>query len=235
VGLTVRQASDADQKICISKQNLDYGRRLAQHGFMVFAPEQRGFGQRIDSIPDITVENTPGHNSCRALAFNAMLLGKTAIGLRVWDVMRTIDYIRSRQEPMIEEIGCLGFSGGGTTTLFASALDLRITVAVVSGYFNTFHASIMSHYHCECNYIPSILQYAEMSDIAGLIAPRFLLIESGVDDPIYPVEAAEAAFHELQRVYALLKVSNRLEHEVFPGGHQFGGNRCFAWLDEWLE
>ena len=135
---------------------------------------------------------------------------------------------------MVAGLGCLGLSGGGTTTLFATALEPRITVAVISGYFNTFHASIMSIVHCECNYIPNILQYAEMADIAGLIAPRPLLVESGTEDPIFPVQATEAAYRDLQRVYKLLSVPERLDKDIFPGGHRFSGRKAFAWLKQWL-
>lgn len=37
--------------------------------------------------------------------------------------------------------------------------------AVVSGAFSSFRSSIMSTIHCDCNYVPGILQYAEMSDV----------------------------------------------------------------------
>ncbi|MEO8604154.1 MAG: acetylxylan esterase, partial [bacterium] len=66
--------------------------------------------------------------------------------------------------------------------------DPRISVTVLSGAFSSFRSSIMSTIHCDCNYIPGILQYAEMADIAALIAPRPLLIEAGTVDPIFPVE-----------------------------------------------
>ena len=161
-------------------------------------------------------------------------MGKTVIGLRVWDVIRTIDYIRSRSEPMLAGIGCLGLSGGGTTTLFATAVEPRITAAVVSGYFNTFQDSIMAIAHCECNYVPNIVTYAEMSDIASLIAPRPVLIEMGTEDPIFPVAATEIAYHQLEQVYEVLGARERLDKDIFPGAHAFSGRKAFAWLTRWL-
>ena len=231
------EATRVEEEAHILAHNYDYGRQLAEHGFVAFVPEQRGFGERMETWPDMTrfVDGDPMWAcSCRAVAFNAMLMGKTAIGLRVWDVMRTIDYIRSRPEDLTDDIGCLGLSGGGTTALFAAALDPRITVAVVSGYLNTFRASIMSIVHCECNYVPRILEYAEMSDIAGLIAPRPLLIEGGLQDDIYPVQATEAAYEKVSEVYRLLGVPERLDKDIFPGPHQFSGRKAFGWLDRWL-
>jgi dienelactone hydrolase len=219
-------------------KNADYARQLAQRGYMVFVPEQRGFGERMELEPGMNNRGKSGHprsaKSCRALGWNAIMMGKTALGLWVWDIKRTIDYIRSQPEEMAAGLGCLGSSGGGMATMYASALDDRITVAVVSGYFNSFRASIMPIQHCECNYVPGILQYAEMSDIAGLIAPKPLLIEHGADDQIFPAEATEEAFGDLLRVYNLLDVPDRLAKDTLPGGHQFGGRKSFDWLDRWL-
>jgi len=221
----------------IAQHNYDYAAQLARHGFLVFAPEQRGLGERIEARPG-TVTMDDGdpiwQKSCRSIAFNAMLLGKTVIGLRVLDVMRTIDYIAQRPEPVVPGLGCLGLSGGGTTALFASALDSRITVAVVSGYLNTFRDSIMAIQHCECNYIPGILKVAEMSDVAGLIAPRPLLVESGTQDPIFPMSGSRRAYAEVSRVYELLGAAGRLKADVFEGAHRFSGREAFDWLNRWL-
>ena len=60
------------------------------------------------------------------------------IGLRVWDVIRAIDFLQTRREIDQTRIATMGISGGGTVSLFSAALDERIKVGVVSGYFNTF-------------------------------------------------------------------------------------------------
>jgi cephalosporin-C deacetylase-like acetyl esterase len=51
--------------------------------------------------------------------------------------MRTIDLITTRPELDATQVGCMGISGGGTTTLFSAALEPRIKAAMVSGYLNT--------------------------------------------------------------------------------------------------
>jgi dienelactone hydrolase len=234
LGTIVNEVTRVEEEEYIRMQNYDFARQLARRGFIVLAPEQRGFGERMETAPGMTRGDGMSKSSCRALSSFTMLTGKTVIGLRVWDVMRTIDYIRDRLEPMVTGIGCLGLSAGGTTTLFATALEPRITAAVVSGYFNTFRDSIMATVHCECNYIPRIATYAEMSDIAGLIAPRPLLIEMGTEDRYFPVHATEIAYRELTLVYELLGVQERLDKDIFPGPHAFSGRKAFAWLARWL-
>ena len=64
---------------------------------------------------------------------------------------------------------------------------------MVSGYLNTFRDSIGSLAHCIDNYVPGILNWAEMHDIAGLIAPRPLFVESGEKDNIFPIAASKAS------------------------------------------
>ena len=97
----------------------------------------------------------------------------------------------------------MGISGGGTVTVFATALDPRIRAALVSGYLNTFRDSIGSLAHCIDNYVPGILNWAEMHDLAGLIAPRPLFVESGEKDNIFPIRASIESFNEVRKIYGV--------------------------------
>ncbi|MEW5718663.1 MAG: alpha/beta hydrolase family protein [Chloroflexota bacterium] len=219
----------------LREYNYDYARQLARRGFMVFAPVQRALGECVEPNRAYRTQSGVWKKSCGMTAHISLLLGKTLAGLRVWDVMRTIDYLRARPEPIAEKIGCLGLSGGGVITLYASALDERIGAAVIDGAFCTYRASIMSIEHCPDNYVPGILRSAEVSDVAGLIAPRPVLIEHGIKDPIFPIAGVRQAVAELARVYAVLNCPGNLDADYFPGGHRFGGRKAFAWLARWLE
>ena len=156
------------------------------------------------------------------------------IAWRVYDVMRAVDYLSEREEVDPKRIGCMGISGGGTITFFASALERRIKAAVVSGYFNTFKDSILSISHCMDNYVPGVLRYAEMYDIAGLIAPRPLFVESGTKDDIFPVEATRDSFGKAKRIYQAFGAQDRLGMEIFEGEHSFHGVGAFPFLKRWL-
>lgn len=219
----------------IRQCNHDYGRQLAQQGFLVLAPEQRGFGERRE---DEDIAQAPGQSSCRQASMNALLLGRTMCGLRVWDVMRVIDYAEqyAAQTGLLktDTLACVGLSGGGTITTFATAMDPRITTAVISGYYCSWQWSIMAMRHCEDNYVPGILQYAEMADIGALIAPRPLLIEAGTKDPIFPLPGVHDAHEKLAAVYAMLEQPERLALDVFEGEHQWHGTVAVGWLRRWL-
>jgi len=95
----------------------------------------------------------------------------------------------------------------------------------VSGYLNTFRDSIGSLSHCIDNYVPGILNWAEMHDLAGLIAPRPLFVESGEKDNIFPIRASIESFNKVREVYGVFGVPEEIEQEVFPGEHSFWGKR----------
>jgi len=213
--------------------NYDYAGQLARRGYMVFVPELRGFGLRLEEL-DHQEGEAQWISSCYAVSVNALLLGKTLLGLRVYDIMRLIDYIGTRPEPLPDTLGCVGLSGGGMLTLFTAALDQRITCAVVSGYFNTFRHSIMAVRHCLCNFVPGIVQIAEMVDIAGVIAPRPLLIETGTQDPIFPTAATQRAYRELQKIYTVFKAEQSLDIDIFEAEHAWSGAKAYDWLAQSL-
>lgn len=220
----------------IEKYNYDYAHQLASRGFITFVPEARGFDEREKESEKVSNprEGEDYRTSCRKSSFNSMLLGLSIIRGKVWDIIRSIDYLQTREEVNPEKIACLGLSMGGTITMYTAAIEERIRVAIISCYLNTFKDSIMAMEHCECNYVPGILRYGEMYDICGLIAPRPLLIESGKYDPIFPFQASEFAFNRVKKVYELLGEEQKLAWDVFEGEHRFSGKMAFDWLKRWL-
>src|SRR5947207_2212553 len=205
----------------------DFAIQVAEAGLAALAIEPLGFGCRRDPI---NARQGLGRKACEPAAGAALLVGETMIAWRVWDVMRTIDYIATRRELDADRVGCTGISGGGTATLFSAALELRIKAAMVSGYLNTFRDSIGSLAHCIDNYVPGILNWAEMYDVAGLIAPRPLFIESGEEDDIFPIAASIESFKQVREIYGVFEASDRVEQEVFPGEHSFWGKRGIPFL-----
>ncbi|MBI1353394.1 MAG: acetylxylan esterase [Acidobacteria bacterium] len=205
----------------------DFALQCVEHGLAAVAIEQMAFGCRRDARAQA---KGLGSSSCQPAAGAALLLGETMVGWRVYDVMRTIDWIETRPELDAARVGCMGISGGGTITTFASALEPRIKAAMISGYLNTFRDSILSLSHCIDNYVPGILNWCEMYDVAGLIAPRPLFAESGEKDGIFPVEASRASFERVKKVYETFGQGALAEQEVFPGEHSFWGKRGLPFL-----
>jgi dienelactone hydrolase len=205
----------------------DFAIQVAERGLAAVAIEPLAFGCRRGSQAK---KEGLEHSSCQPVAGAALLLGQTMIGWRVFDVMRTVDWIETRQELDAARVGCMGISGGGTCTTFSAALEPRIKAAMISGYLNTFRDSVFSLSHCIDNYVPGILNWAEMYDIAGLIAPRPLFAESGTKDDIFPIEASRSSFARVKKVYETLGAPDNCQHEVFEGEHSFHGVQGIPFL-----
>jgi dienelactone hydrolase len=146
-----------------------------------------------------------------------------------------VDWIETRKELDSKRVGLMGISGGGTVTTFGAALEPRIKVALISGYLNTFKDSIVAMSHCIDNYVPGILKYCEMYDVAGLIAPRPLFVESGDKDNIFPVAASRESFVRVKKVYEAMGAGALAEQEVFDGEHSFWGKRGIPFLAKHLK
>jgi dienelactone hydrolase len=200
----------------------DFAIQAVENGMAAVAIEPMAFGCRRDPK---NIARGLGSSSCQPAAGAALLLGETMIGWRVFDVMRTIDWIETRRDLDSKRVGLVGISGGGTCTTFAAAVEPRIQVAYISGYLNFFRDSILSLSHCIDNYVPGILKWAEAYDVAGLIAPRPLFIESGEKDNIFPVAASIESFNRVKKVYELFGAADKAEQEVFPMNHSFWGKR----------
>jgi dipeptidyl aminopeptidase/acylaminoacyl peptidase len=127
-------------------------------------------------------------------------------------------------------LGVAGLSGGGMVALFWAALERRVRLAMVAGYYCTFKESIYSVHHCLCNCVPNMLEWGEMRDIAALIAPRPLLIISGKKEPMFPIAATRQAFSDLKEVYERLDASGNLEQDFFDGPHAWSNRKTLAFL-----
>jgi len=174
------------------------------------------------------------YSSCHEICTYLLQFGHTMAGHRAYDVMRSVDYLAARPDVDPARIGCMGISGGGLAATFAAALGDPIRAAVVSGYINTFAASILAVHHCVDNYVPGLSRIADLPDLAALIAPRALLMEAGTEDPIFPIGAAKEAYERIRRAYRLLGAEKKLAIDVFEGGHQISGAAAYDWLSEYL-
>jgi hypothetical protein len=205
----------------------DFAIQAARRGYAALAIEQAAFGER-EGVDE-------RQKGCQVPSLDALMVGLTMIGIRVWDARRALDYLLTREEVDDDRIGVMGISGGGTTTVFSAAVEPRFKVAFPSGYLCTFRDSIMDMHHCVDNFVPGIIRWGEMYDVASLIAPRPLFAESGTLDTIFPVDATRKSVALARRAWDVLGVPEKIGHEVFEGEHQFHGVGGFEFLDKYLK
>ncbi|MBN9396902.1 MAG: alpha/beta hydrolase [Candidatus Melainabacteria bacterium] len=205
----------------------EFALRLAQRGYPVFAIEQLGFGKRqfkenFFDKPMQTSCNKPGK---LLLAVNSSLLA-----FRVHDVKRAVDFVRTRPEISAAKIGLVGISAGGTTALVSAALDPRVKLTAVSGALCSMVDCFADQEHCLCNYVPGLLQIADIPSIAGRIAPRFLVIEHGKNDSTNLFAQFKTAKSIVLQAYSKVGAARNLVFDEFNGGHYFNGSEIYKRL-----
>jgi dienelactone hydrolase len=222
---------DGEERDTPDGYHKDFGVELCRAGFAVAAPEIACFGERQTDFSCLnTALDQPVPSTCTHSAMLAFHLGTSVVGMRVHDGMRLVDYLETRPELDIRRLGAMGISGGGMHTFFSTCLDERIRACVVSGYFCTFRDSILAMSHCACNFVPGLGQFGEMYDLAGLIAPRPMLVESGNYDNIFPQKAVKASVSRADAVYEVFGDGLRIETDYFEGRHQISGKKAYGFL-----
>ncbi len=209
---------DDEFKPKVIEGDRDFTIHCMKRGFAALCIEQRAFGYRAEKHQKIKSENM----TCHDAAMHALMLGRTLVGERVYDVDRGIDYLQSRGDCDMKNVGLLGNSGGGTVTTFAAAtLPNRIAYAMPSCSTCTYAQSIMSIYHCMDNYIPDLLNWAESGDVLGLIAPRPMVVVAGREDEIFPLPGVRKAFKQIKAIYKAAGAEQNLKLVIGEGGHRF--------------
>jgi dienelactone hydrolase len=205
----------------------EFAAAAARSGFVALAFEQMSFGRR-------RAFSIPAQHGCHHATMCLLHLGYSLAGLRVAEargmgkVLSALPQVRGRQ------IGVAGISGGGQVAIFTAAVERRFRAACVSGYFNTFRTSILSRYHCMDHYLPGLQAVAEMPDIAALVAPRPLLIQSGVKDTDFPIAATRRALAKLRAAYRVAGRPDALEADIFDGPHEFRNAKVWPFFQRAL-
>ena len=158
----------------IEERDGDFCIRAVKEGFATVALDQRNFGE-------CAITNG---RYCFEADLTALIMGRTTIGARVWDIKCLIDVLETEFNNLIDvnRICCMGNSGGGTATAYAAALEDRIILAMPSSALCSYKDSIGAHYHCSCNYVPDIANFFEMNDLIAMAFPKFYIQVNGVMD-----------------------------------------------------
>ena len=178
--------------------------QLARRGYVVLAPDLRCFGERLDWNPE-------DHYACDTNLVHAAMAGWNPLAQNVWDLRRSLDVLQ--EHPLVDpdRLGMVGISYGGTVTLFTAAVDQRVAAAVVSGYFSSWAESHKMPWNmCGSQILFGMLGRLEHEDLGALVAPRPLLVETGTEDPLFPLAAATESVRRTRLVYDQLGADERL-------------------------
>ncbi len=180
-------------------------------GFVVLAPDLRGFGEREEMSWD-------DKYWCDLNAVSGQLFGVAPLTQNLWDLRRCLDVLAAMEEVDSERIGAAGFSYGATCTLFLAAIDPRVRAAVVSGFLSSWaEAHKMPANMCGSQILHGLLGRLEHGDLGALVSPRALLVESCREDYLFPWTTAADEVEHLRRL------GGTVEHHIHDGDHHWVG------------
>ena len=207
--------------------------QAVERGFLTLVPATRGLAKEA-SLPDL--KGRHGKRPCRAQLMHALIAGRTAVGERVWDIQRLLDWALKRSDVDPSRVIMTGNSGGGVLTVHTAAIDGRITVAVPSCSFTSFTSETGYIFHCDCCLIPRVQsELGDFSDIGGLIAPRALLAVNGKKDTLHYFSDVEKAMAHVSKIYRATGDTHPFKHEWGEEGHQFYPEIMWPFVEKWTQ
>ena len=234
------------QRICIL---------LAKHGLAALCYDPIGQGERYQMLdhekdhthfttatylkvphPRVrfvcTIEHTTAGLGC-------ILLGSNIAQYRIWDGMRAIDYLQTRDDIIPDKIGCTGNSGGGTLTSYLMALDDRIVAAAPGCFLMTYRELIdkSGAQDAEQNIYGQIAFGMDEADYVIMRAPKPTLICSATRDKTFPIAGTWPLFREGKRFYTRLRYPERVDLVEPDAPHGFTiqlREAVVQWMRRWL-
>jgi dienelactone hydrolase len=179
-----------------------------------------------------TIEHT-------TMGLGCTLLGSNIAQFRIWDGMRAIDYLQSREDIIADKIGCTGISGGGTMTSYLMALDERI-VAAAPGCFPMTYRRLIDTKGAQDGEQAIFGQIAfgmDQADYFMMRAPRPSLILGATRDATFDIEGTWPLFREAKRFYTRLGYPERMDmiEADVPHGFYYPLREASAqWMRRWL-
>ncbi len=197
-----------------------YASELAERGYITFAPDAIAFEERNWA--------SPGSSEWHELAVR-LIQGKTLMAKVLFDAMRGIDYLISRDDVDSERIGFLGHSYGGRMALWLPAFDSRIKASVSNCCCLSYKDSLPHDIGIQMEFcIPGIMEKHEIKDIVNLIKDCPLLI-SATNDDVWSLGA--------QELYDSVKptLGDNVALKIWEGKHVFTPEMrqyAYAFLDK---
>ncbi|MEX2511906.1 MAG: acetylxylan esterase [Cyclobacteriaceae bacterium] len=195
---------------------------LVKKGFMVFAFDPVGQGERLEYFDEDKKGSLVGgptmeHSFPGAQAF---ISGKSQAWYMIWDGIRAVDYLLTREEVDPKRIGITGRSGGGTQSSYIAALDDRIWASAPENYITNFTRlfQTIGPQDAEQNFYQGIKQGLDHPDLLSVRAPKPTLMITTTRD-IFNIHGARETAAEVERVYRVYGAEQAFSMVEDDAGH----------------
>lgn len=203
---------------------------LAQRGHRVLCPELRGFGALRDLALDREGYRLDywawGSHMAYSLVTDAFLHGYTLLGETIEDLLRWEEWLTHDCE--VEQVQVVGISYGGDLALTYPVFSRRVERIFASGTLGSFDVIFARGYNAPAHCVPHVRKWMDRADIAGLNAPRPLMLHYGeLDTPSHDNysasnnETVPQSIEDVRRIYAAMFAEESVQVVITPGrGHE---------------
>jgi dienelactone hydrolase len=150
-----------------------FARRLAESGCRVLVPTLIDRGNNLSVIANGQRRSKVTHREILYRA--AYQMGRHLIGYEVQKVLAAVDWFETRTDDEESHVAIVGYGEGGLVAFYAAAIDQRVDVVGVSGYFNS-RQQIWKE-PIDRNVFGLLREFGD-AEIASLITPRSLIVEA---------------------------------------------------------
>ncbi|MCB1066400.1 MAG: dienelactone hydrolase family protein, partial [Verrucomicrobiae bacterium] len=204
----------------------DYAAKLAERGFITFAPHNLYRGE----------------DRYRWLDRKANAVGATLFSFIIPSHRQILDWLKTQPNVDPERIAFYGLSYGGESAMRIPPVIEDYAVVICSGDFNQwtrkvaaidYPGTFMKSIEWEMPYwnLGNTFDYAEM---AYLIFPRPFMVERGHHDGVAIDSRVAHEYAKVRHLYAQFGLADRTEIEFFQGGHSINGQGTFDFLHRHL-
>ncbi|MBN2310152.1 MAG: acetylxylan esterase [Candidatus Hydrogenedentes bacterium] len=223
------KACDLYQQVCIF---------LARNGLAALIYDPIGQGERSQILTDDGKPRFGSTMEHTLVGVGSSLLGTNTAAFRIWDGMRGIDYLCSREDIDATRIGCTGNSGGGTLTSYIMALDERVACAAPSCYLTSFERlnEKAGPQDAEQNIAGQIGFGMDHADYILMRAPKPTVILCATHD-FFDISGTWDTFRQAKRFYTKLGFPERVDLVEAPEKHGFSDalrQGAVRWMRRWL-
>jgi len=225
----VGKAEPAYQRACIL---------LATNGMAALCYDPIGQGERYQILDGEGKPRFGATHEHTLVGVGCILIGTNTARYRIWDGMRGIDYLVSRDDIDPKRIGCSGNSGGGTLTSYIGALDSRVVCSAPSCYLCGFDflMDAIGPQDAEQNIHAQLAGGMDHADYLIMRAPAPTLICAATQD-FFDINATWRTFRQAKRLYARMGFAERMSLVETDAKHGFSTELrvgMVRWMRRWL-
>jgi dienelactone hydrolase len=217
---------ERDPKSDVFRYYGGFAARLAEQGFVVFAPHNPYRGKT--AFRQLQRKANP----LKASLFSVIIAQHS----RILDWLGELPFVDSKR------MGFYGLSYGGTTAMRVPTVLDRYALSICSGGFNEWIRKNVS-----VNYAGSYMFGGEYempefglgdrfdyAELASLMVPRPFMVERGHNDGVGRDDWVAAEYAKVRRLYDQLGLGDQTAIEFFNGGHTINGVGTFEFLHKHL-